>query len=619
MKRFVIAFVLAVSWSLSAMAQQVDVVVLNHSSSVTVDDKGVMVCRQTQSHKLMSSKGAWGAGWAIEVDKNTKLLDFSGIISDVSGAVLRKLKKGDLKSTQLSSGLADDITTLYLDVTPPSYPCVITYSFTIQRNDGVLSYPLFQPITRPKMSLVHADYTLTLPATQSCRWHVVNIDRQVEERIDEKGRKVYTIACDDVEPLVDLKFAPEFDSMVPAAYFAPTTFAYDQWKGDMSSWRSFGLWHSHLMEGRQTLPDNLKALLHQMTDTCRTMLSKVNQTYRLLQQNTRYVSIQLGVGGYQPFSAEEVWRTGFGDCKGLSNLMVAMLKEVGVPAQYVIIGTDQSRLFPDFSNANQFNHAIAMAPLAGDTLWIECTNQHIPLGYIHSHIAGHDALVITSQGGRMVRLPQYDERDNVIHSNMVVAMHPDGNADVDWTFSAACEMYEQFQSLAFADDNERKAKMKGLMKINQGTIEELMMEERCGDGRHPVLFARCKSKVEKMASVTGQRLFLQLVPLDMSFPDLPDGNRDVAIEVDMGRSVEMQMDIVLPEGYVVEAAPMPMKVESPFGTSSFEVKEEGGHLFVTHHIVLHSGVFPANSYGEFRAFFRTVALAYSQKVVLKRG
>ena len=80
MKRFVIAFVLAVSWSLSAMAQQVDVVVLNHSTSVTVDDKGVMVCRQTQSHKLMSSKVAWGAGWDIEVDKNTIILDFSVII-----------------------------------------------------------------------------------------------------------------------------------------------------------------------------------------------------------------------------------------------------------------------------------------------------------------------------------------------------------------------------------------------------------------------------------------------------------------------------------------------------------------------------------------------------------
>ncbi|MBR4390160.1 MAG: transglutaminase family protein [Prevotella sp.] len=619
MKRYIIAYVVAVLSGLSALAQQADVVVLNQTASVMVDDKGGMEWRQTQSYKLMNARGSWGADWGVGVDNNTRLIDFSGVVTDGDGNVLRKLKKGDLKSTQLSAGLADDVTTMYADVTPPVYPCVVTYTFTIRRNDGVLSYPPFQPLTRPKMSLVHADYTLTLPATQSCRWHVVNMDNKVEERIDEKGRKVYTIACDNVEPIADLDFAPDLESILPTVYFAPITFAFDKWKGDMSSWRSFGQWHSSLLEGRQTLPENLKEQLRQATDTCRSMLSKINVAYRLLQQNTRYVSIQLGVGGYQPFSAEEVWRTGFGDCKGLSNLMVAMLKEVGVPAQYVIIGTDQRRLFPDFSNANQFNHAIAMASIDGDTLWLECTNQHIPLGYIHSLIAGHDALAITSQGGELVRLPQYDERDNVVHTYMVTAMHPDGSADVDWTFSAACGMYERFLPLVMADDNERKAKVKGLMKVNQCLIEELRIEERCVDGRHPLLKAQCKAKVDRMASVTGQRLFLQLAPLDMSFPNLPDGNRDIAIEVEMGRSFEMEMDIVLPEGYVVESAPMPMKVDSPFGSSSFEVNAVDGHLRVMHHIVIHNGLFPASSYSEFRAFFRSAALAYAQKVVLKKG
>ena len=125
--------------------------------------------------------------------------------------------------------------------------------------------------------------------------------------------------------------------------------------------------------------------------------------------------------------------------------------------------------------------------------------------------------------------------------------------------------------------------------------------------------------MEKIASATGQRLFLQLAPLAMSFPDLPDGDRDVAIEVDMGRSFDMEMDIVLPEGYVVEAAPMPIKVDSPFGSSSFDVKELDGHLRVSHHMVMHGGLFPASSYSEFRAFFRSAALAYSQKVVLRKG
>lgn len=84
----------------------------------------------------------------------------------------------------------------------------------------------------------------------------------------------------------------------------------------------------------------------------------------------------------QPIAAADVNRTGFGDCKGLSNYMRAMLTELGIPSVYTVISTTNRRLLADFASANQNNHVILQVPLPNDTLWLECTNPTLPLGYV---------------------------------------------------------------------------------------------------------------------------------------------------------------------------------------------------------------------------------------------
>ena len=127
--------------------------------------------------------------------------------------------------------------------------------------------------------------------------------------------------------------------------------------------------------------------------------------YDYLAKTTRYVSIQLGIGGLQPITATDVCRTGFGDCKGLSYYAGSMGNELGIPATYTVISSTIERLLPDFSSANQMNHVILQVPLPQDTLWLECTNPQLPFGYVHQDIAGHDALLIQPTGGSIYRLP----------------------------------------------------------------------------------------------------------------------------------------------------------------------------------------------------------------------
>ena len=65
--------------------------------------------------------------------------------------------------------------------------------------------------------------------------------------------------------------------------------------------------------------------------------TKVAVLYNYLQQNTHYVGIQLGIGGWQTYDAAYVATKKYGDCKALSNFMISLLKEAGIKGHAVVI------------------------------------------------------------------------------------------------------------------------------------------------------------------------------------------------------------------------------------------------------------------------------------------
>src|SRR5207244_663743 len=103
------------------------------------------------------------------------------------------------------------------------------------------------------------------------------------------------------------------------------------------SWQELGKFQVQLNSGRDKLPDAVKQTVHQLTDQISDPKEKVRILYEYLQRNTRYISIQLGIGGFQPFDASFVASKSYGDCKALSNYMYSLLKEANIKSCYTQI------------------------------------------------------------------------------------------------------------------------------------------------------------------------------------------------------------------------------------------------------------------------------------------
>ena len=95
-----------------------------------------------------------------------------------------------------------------------------------------------------------------------------------------------------------------YGKQFPSILLAPKYFELDKYPGDLTSWKNFGVWYNLLLNGVDTLPDQRKHFYQDMVKNDKTDEEKEKVLYSYLQNNFRYVSIQLGIGGFKPLGAD---------------------------------------------------------------------------------------------------------------------------------------------------------------------------------------------------------------------------------------------------------------------------------------------------------------------------
>lgn len=564
---------------------------------------------------ILNEQGASKVSFACTCSKKDRLTSFKGVVTDANGRVIRKMKESELQKTELSPYFAIDDYTMYLDYTPPVYPVTVSYEWTIDSRDNLIAFPRFCPQTDYDVSVKKASYSLKAPKSMTILHAEQNIANEVSIDKSSKFTQLITLEVNDLPVLEKEPYSRPLREKMPMAQFAPADFTYYGTRGSQRSWKDFGLWHYNLMQGLDILPKDVCLQLHQLTDTMKTDREKVEALYQRLGETTRYVAILLGIGGLQPASATNVCKSGYGDCKGLTNYMRAMLKEVGIASNYTVISTTNHRFMKDYTCFGQMDHVILQVPLANDTLWLECTNPQLPLGYVHEDIAGHDAIEISEQGGRLIHLPVYADSTNLMLSTVSVNLSQNGAADLKVTQETFNRQYENRIPLAKMNEKERQ---KILSRIVFAPLTEIKNIDVSENGARITMDTEIKS--QKYATQTGQRLFVPICPLHHGY-NAPNNvaERQEDIWLEMGYLDEDDITLTIPEGYTIEARPKDVSIEQPFASFSFTLQRDDNTIHIKNRLLMKSGTFDKSLFPQLTEFLGIIDNIYNQKIVLKKA
>ena len=551
-------------------------------------------------------------------DPYRSLSSFKGTM-ERDGAKPVKIGKGDLTTVSLTSGLADDGFITAYRPQAAAYPYTITYDYTITYKKAIAVFPSFFPVTGEKTAVTTASYTLKVPAGTEIQQYASGVSGPEKETV--KNNDVYRWNVVGFKGYVAESFMPPVNTLIPFVMTAPVEFTYAGTKGSQKNWQEVGRWCYDLQKGTDDLPEDFVAKLKEMTDGCGSNLEKIRTLYNYLRENTRYVSIQLGIGGYRPFPASQVKKSGFGDCKGLSNYMRSMLASIGIDSYYTILNTDRAKVLPGISSFGQFNHVMVCVPLPekNDTLWLECTAPSLPLGYKHEDIAGHNVLYLTPDGGRLTTVSTYPDSLSRREMDATVILKADGYADVSVKRTFCLDQMENWLHIKeWKQDKLIKELAKGLSVQPQNlTLTGVKDNFEAYDGPSycPVMEVDYTFNCRQFANGNGNRLFVPGNPFPKSLSP-QRGTRINDIVSGGSTTTSDRIRIILPEGYRPEALPDPVKLATEWGSYTSTFSEEDGAVVVLQEFKLNSFHKPASEYPSFRSFMKAINKAAGVTLVL---
>lgn len=567
---------------------------------------------------VLNSSGKRMSANYIYYDDDIKVRKAEAIVYNAMGKEIRKYKKKDFKDISAvdNNSLYSDSRFLVVDYTPTTFPYTIELVYeTSQTNSLGLPYHSF--IYTSDLSVEKSSYTITYnPNDLSIIYKEIAFNGH--DILKEKSSGKLHFEAKNLPAIKYEEFSPPFNTLAPKLMVAPTNFTYGGISGTIHNWDDFGKWfYNNLITGRdnvskQTL-EEVKALVSGLEDN----LEKARLVYEYVQNNTRYISVQVGIGGVQPITAGDVDRVKYGDCKGLSNYTKALLESVGVTAYYTHIEADEIQydFEEDFPSLDQGNHVILAIPYNGDYEWIDCTNQTIPFGYIGQGNDNRKALLIKPDGGEIVTTKAYVNEENLRKTTAQYQLDENGNfkADVEVFNKGLAYFRYGLERLPLID--QQKYYYKYWDRINNLKVSDISYE----NDREKVTFTEnLKLEAGNYGVKNGNRLIFNINRLS-EFVKVPSRyrNRKHPVKNYRGYNHLDEFLISLPEGYEIESIPKSFVKETKYGHYKVIVKKVGeSKISYSRDFLIKEGEYPREEYEAFRDFLRVVNIKDNDKVVL---
>ncbi|MBX9780912.1 MAG: DUF3857 domain-containing transglutaminase family protein [Chitinophagaceae bacterium] len=583
--------------------------------SVQVKSLKKVIVKHKYAITILKKAGDEYAEYSNSYSSLNKLNSIDGTLYDETGKKIRSVKKKDIEDVSVSDGssLALDSRTKSHHFHHSQYPYTVEYEDE-EEIEHTFLMPSWHPVDDEDIAVQQSSFYVEAPLDFELRYRQINwLQNPI---INSTGSKTYLWELKNFKALQYEPFRPPLSLLLPAVYIGATKFTVNDYSGDMSTWGELGKFISSLNKNRDALPEDIKNQVRQIANSETDIKRKVEKLYEFMQQNTRYVSVQLGIGSWQPFDAQYVAKNKYGDCKALSNYMVALLKEAGIKANYVLItaGKGKQGLYEPFPAA-YFNHAIVCVPIANDSIWLECTSQHTAAGYMGSFTGDRKALLIEEDKGYVVNTPVYTADMNKQIRTASVYIDETGNAKAEVITKYVGEKQEFYHDIMYQTTTEEKEKfLNQAFKLPTYKVTKFNYKET--KGRLPSMEENLSIHAPNLAVVSGKRLFITPNLFNKYNLKLStDSTRKNDIVFITAHTEIDTLNISIPIGYIPEAVPKNMNIIKPYASYSVNYIINGTSIQFIRKEIRRKITLPPSQYDDVVDFFNTISKADNSRIV----
>jgi hypothetical protein len=612
-----------------------DVVLLYSERNVTVQSADKVKITVREAYKILRPGGREYGTIVASFNSRSKITGMRGWCIPAQG---KDYEVKDKEAIEISlpkvdgSELVSDVKDKLLRIPAAEPGNIVGYEYEKEDQPFVLQDVWYFQESNP---VREAHYTLQLPPGWEYKATWLNY---AEAKPSQSGNQSQWVVS-------EVKGIKHEDNMPPwqgvagqmiVSFFPPGGSAQNQ---GFQNWKQMGIWYQGLTSGRREPSPELKQKVASLTASTSTPLAKMKALGEFAQHDVRYVAIELGIGGWQPHSAAEVFTHHYGDCKDKATLMGAMLHEIGVDSYYVVINSERGSITPETpAYKGGFDHVIiaiklpdgvtdnslaaAMVhPRLGKVLFFDPTDEMTPFGQLHGALQANYGLLVTPDGGELVELPQLPPTMNGIERTAKLSLSAGGtvNGEVQETRVGDRAWSQRWALRTVTKDADRIKPIETLLSHSLGTFQ--ITKASVGNLQltdQPFLYYY-SVVAQNYAKTAGNLLLVRPRFIGNKSSDLLETKepRKYPVEFEGPSRDTDTFEITLPAGYEVDDLPPPVNADYSFASYHSKTEVNGNTLKYTRTFEVKELSVPLSKVEDLKKLYRVIAGDERNTAVLK--
>ncbi|MBI4711762.1 MAG: DUF3857 domain-containing protein [Planctomycetes bacterium] len=356
---------------------------------------------------------------------------------------------------------------------------------------------------------------------------------------------------------------------------------------------------------------------------------KIKALYQMMVSDVRYEHLALESHYFKPFKAADTFSRKYGDCKDTAVLMAALLQEVGIPANIVLV-----RAMPQYMGVVNtelpsmkiFNHMIAHTTLENDKdFFMDGTARYCGVEEFPYMDQGAVVFVVKpGQDSKCLVTSYQSPEQNLTHSKLIITLASERDALIEENTRLTGQKAPNYRQ-GFQEGTKQKLIYEQAYNqyFKASTVEELLFSD-LKDYNKPVE-VKARVRVKEFLRQEGNKLLFKPLPVEpnifgMALSDLTRaGTRHYDMVLYYPEQEISEIAYNLPDGYKVKNIPGNILLENDFAEFSMTFNQSApGKIEVKCKFTLKAVRIPRDGYEKFRNFCTNVHKAWEQEIVLEK-